>query len=202
MTIILITSTVFVILALLFYKQIHQFKAILYVVAAFIALASHEEANIVSLGYVTFGIFLVVMFSGALSKGLIRKRLFMVRAEYAVIGTILLLPHGLGYIGYYLDEVPLSSATLTFYIGIVALLVAIPLFITSFQYIRKKMNYKSWKRLHLAAYLFYLVVFIHLLLMNNDRFFMYLAIGVFYIILKSKDWYTMIKKARMKKQNV
>lgn len=46
----------------------------------------------------------------------------------------------------------------------------IPLFITSFMKVRKKMNAKTWKKLQRWAYLFYLLAYLHvfILLVNKD----------------------------------
>ena len=58
---------------------------------------------------------------------------------------------------------PLKPLYLTYLIvGIIAFLVMIPLFITSFKKIRIKMKYPEWKKLQRFAYLFYLLVYIKL----------------------------------------
>ena len=194
MTVILLTAIISVILALLFYKQIHEYKIILYVFFGLLALVVHESGNIITLGFVPFGIFLVVMFAGTLNKGVYRKRLFMVRAEYAIIGFILLLPHAIGYIEIYLDEVFPQLLSLSQVMGILSFVIMIPLAITSFQIIRKKFTYKQWKKLHTAAYYAYLAVFIHLLVLNNERFLYYLAITIVYVLLKAPDIYKIFQK--------
>ena len=197
MTVILVTALISVILAFLFYKQIHTYKFILYVIAAVIGIAVHDDSNIITLGYIPLAMFLVVMYSGILNKGKLRKRLFMVRAEYAILATILLLPHGLGYLLYFLDEIDFKNWGLSFFVGFITLLFIIPLFITSFQSIRKKMNYKQWKSLHRLAYIIYTLIFIHLLLLQNERFFIYLSIYILYFIFKMPD---LIKDYKKKKQ--
>lgn len=200
MTIVLLTALISVILALLLYKQIHEYKVILYLFFGLLGLVVHESGNIITLGYVPFGLFLVVMFTGVLNKGLIRKRLARVRAEYAIIGFILLLPHAIGYIEIYLDEIFPTLASVSQIIGVIAFLIMIPLTVTSFQSIRKKFTYKQWKSLHQAAYFAYLGVFIHLLLLNNERFFYYLAITIVYIVLKIPDIYKQLKKRAQQKE--
>ena len=187
MTVILITALTSVILAFVFYKQIHQYKFVLYVIAAVIGIAIHDDANIITLGYVPLAMFLVVMYSGVLNKGKLRKRLFMVRAEYAILATILLLPHGLGYLLYFLDEIDFKNWGISFFVGFVTLLFIVPLFITSFQSIRKKMKYKQWKSLHRTAYIVYTLIFAHLLLLQNERFYIYLSIYGLYVLFKIPD---------------
>jgi DMSO/TMAO reductase YedYZ heme-binding membrane subunit len=192
MTIILTTSIISVFLAFYLYKPIHKYRYPIYAVVAIISLIAAEDANIINMGYVPFGVFLVVMYAGVLEKGLLRKRLFMVRAEYAVIATIFLLPHAFGYLGFFLEDADILKAPINFYFGLLSAIVAVPLFVTSFQFIRRRMNYKDWKRLHKAAYLFYNLVMIHLILLFNDRLWMYVSVYALYLILKVPSWITMI----------
>ena len=198
MTIVLLTVFIFVTAGLLFSKQIRKLHYGLYVFAGIIALVI-DEANIISLGYVPFGIFLVVMFTGALDKGIISKKFNTVRAEYAIIGFIMLLPHALGYLLYFLDEFSLFDIPLSFYPGVIATLVFIPLTITSFRFIRKLMKYQDWKKVHRYAYLGYSTIFLHLLLIDNERFYMYLGIYITYVILRIPDMIKYYKKIKAKK---
>lgn len=184
MTIILATATVTTVLALFLYKPIHKYKYVLFGVTAVLALIFHEEANLVSLGYVPFGIFMVVMLAGALDKGLIRKRLFMVRAELSIVAAILIAPHAFGYLEYYLDDVGLLNANLSFLMGVLSVLMLIPLFITSFRFIRQKMTYKQWSALHKSAYMFYVLVGLHLIMIQNERMWLYIGLFGTYFILK------------------
>lgn len=184
MTIILITALLCTLISFFLYKEIRKYSLFIYGVFIVASFFIGEESNIISLGYVPFGIFLVVMYSGVLEKGLLRKRLFMVRKELAIIASILVLPHGLGYLEYYLEDIGIFNGDVSFYIGIISILVMIPLTITSFGYIRKKFTYKSWKKVHLLAYPFYLLVGLHLILISNDRQMMYIIIFGVYFILK------------------
>jgi len=196
MTISLVTAIISVILAYFFYKQIHKYNYFIFGIFAIVALAFHDSGNGITLGFIPFGLFLVVIFTGTLNKGVIRKRLAMVRAEYAIIATILLLPHALGYIEIYLDEVFPELATLSQIIGVIAFVLIVPLFVTSFQFIRKKMSYKTWKTLHKAGYVIYGLIWVHLLLLQNERFYLYLVIGVLYIATRVIDFITIQNKKR------
>lgn len=197
MTIILLTAFTTTILSYLLYKSIHRYKYIIYVIVAIIALLLREDANPVSLGYIPFGVFMVVMLSGALDKSVLRKRLFMVRAELSVIASILLLPHALGYLEYYLDEVGLVHADVSFLFGVLSVLIVLPLFVTSFRFIRKHMTFKQWRKLHLFAYLFYLLIGLHLILIQNDRMWLYIILFSTYFTLKL----SVLLPVYMKKQN-
>ena len=81
MTIILLTAFLTIVVSFIFYKQLRQYH---YFVYAFVGLLTliigGESANVVSMGYVPFGIFIVVMITGVMDKGIIKKRLLMVRA--------------------------------------------------------------------------------------------------------------------------
>lgn len=196
MTIILLTAFITVILSYFFYKPIYKYNIFLYLITVLIAVVFHEDANLITLGYIPFGIFLVVMYSGVLDKGNLRKRLFMVRAELAVIGSILIAPHAFGYLEYFLEDIGLSNANFSFFIGFISVLIMAPLTVTSIQYIRRKMNYKEWKKLHLLAYLFYLLVGLHLIFIDNSRQDLYIIIFSIYFILKG----SMLIPAYLEKQ--
>lgn len=181
MSIILTTAIMTVMISLVLYKPIHKYKWFLYSIAVIISIIAMEDANVLSLGYIPFGIFLVVMYTGVLDKGVIRKRLSMVRAELAITASILLVPHAYGYLEYFLDDIGFINSSISFYFGILAVLLIIPLFITSFQYIRRKMNYKQWKHLHRYAYIIYAIIGCHLILIQNDRMWLYLIVfGLYY----------------------
>jgi DMSO/TMAO reductase YedYZ heme-binding membrane subunit len=54
------------------------------------------------------------------------------------------------------------------------------------------MKGKTWKNLHKLSYLFYLLVGLHLVFMNNDRIFFY--IGIFAVYLITRIWTYFEKK--------
>ncbi|MFH2116819.1 MAG: hypothetical protein ABII85_02105 [Bacillota bacterium] len=144
MTILLILTAVWIIFNYFFYKLIHQYKIYLFVLAGIIgAISLTQEINIINLGYVGLSFFLAVMFTGVADKGNVKKSLIATRAEMAILGTIFISVHGLKFIGFALDYDFILSAPLYFYIGVISLALAIPLFTTSFIIIRKKMNGKN-----------------------------------------------------------
>lgn len=190
----LIFITMISLVSYLFPRTIHKYNYVFYGIAAFIALLSgFDYSNIITLGYLPLSFIMVVMYTGVLDKGTFRKHLSMVRAENAIIGIILLVPHGLGYIEYYLEYASLIDSPVPL-IGIASFSIAVPLFITSFPIIRKKFKYKEWKQIHLLAYLFYILVFVHLLLINNSRILIYIILFGIYIILKGFELLKRYKK--------
>lgn len=44
--------------------------------------------------------------------------------------------------------------------------IMIPLFITSFKSVRRKMSAKNWKKLQRAAYVFYALIYVHIMLLS------------------------------------
>lgn len=198
MTILLTLTALLFIINYFFYKRIHQFNYYLYGIAIIIGIFSlTQEVNIINLGYVGFSFFILVMYSGALDKGMIKKSLVATRAEMAILGTIFITVHGIKFLLYAFDYGILFRSPLYFYVGIIALALASPLFITSFMFIRKKMNGKDWKRLHRFAYVFYFAVAMHLILMQNDRMYSYIGIFGLYFVLRI---WTMIDNRMAKKK--
>jgi len=182
------------ILSITFPKLIHKYNYFIYALAGVIALIfSGEDPNIINLGYIPLSFMIVVMYTGIFQKGFIKKRLMTVRAENAIIGIILLIPHSLGFLEYFLDYGGFFDNIVPL-LGVSAFILAIPLFITSFQFIRKKFKYTEWKYIHKLAYPFYMLLFLHLAIINNDRLPTYLMIFGLYFILKYYDSYKVKKK--------
>lgn len=185
MTIILSFAALWVVLNYFLYKYIHKYRTYIYIVAGIIsAISLTQEVNIINLGYVGFSFFLAVMFTGVVDKSNVKKSMVATRAEMAILGTIFIIVHGIKYLVYAWDFNFLFSAPLYFYIGVFSLVVSIPLFLTSFIQIRKKINGKVWKKLHKLSYLFYLSVGLHLILIWNDRKFFYIGIFGLYFVFK------------------
>jgi len=202
--IMLILVSLLLIISLLIPKKIHKYNYYIYAVAFIVSLVTvGEEANIFSLGYVPLSFFIVVMYTGVFERGKIKKRLMTVRAENAVLGSIFLIPHAYGFLEFLIDEGKLLTNIVPV-LGLFSLIAIIPLFFTSFRFIRKQFSYKEWKKLHELAYVFYLLLFLHLIFLNNSRFLSYIIIfGVFFTLKaydKSKEY--LKKKTKLKKKMV
>jgi len=122
---------------------------------------------LITSGHLSLAIFLLVMFTGVLKKNSkAKKSLSLVRGELAVIGFIFLLPHAFARLALALSGYNMS--------GLFAFIIFIPLVITSFMFVRKRMNPKHWKNLHKLAYVAYFLIYMHLAFnvsMNpNNRF--------------------------------
>lgn len=110
-----------------------------------------------SLGVVTplgIGLITIVMFIGVLPKSKIVIELYKIRAELSIIGATLLVAHGMMRLGRasnsfssFLDG-EFSLRILAFaIIGPIILLLLILPWLTSFQFIRKRIKPKTWKLL-------------------------------------------------------
>ena len=148
-------------------------------------------------GNFSIAFFILVMFAGALSpRWKVTKKLLSIRAEAAILGTILIIPHGVMYsvrfIVKLLNNKPITTLYIVYLIiGLIAFIIMIPLFITSLKKVRSKMKYVEWKRLQRWAYPFYVLIYIHIVLsiFNDDEFdiiklSIYTVVFVSYFILK------------------
>lgn len=132
--------------------------AVWFVLAAIIALRGKQFVTPFVKGYVGFAFFYVVMITGALNpKWKLTKKLRSVRAPYSILGFVLLMSHPLNYMAEVLSkqrDIP--------YFGVAAFLIMVPLFITSYLTIRKKMKAQTWVKLQRWAYPVYALILVHL----------------------------------------
>ena len=153
-------------MALAYYlaPQILKYRKQLYVgvwfvLAAIIALRGKPFVTPFVKGFVGFAFFYVVMITGALNPSWkLTKKLRSVRAPYSILGFVLLMSHPLNYVAEVLSkqrDIP--------YFGVAAFLIMVPLFITSYMAIRKKMKAQTWVKLQRWAYPVYALMLIHLL---------------------------------------
>lgn len=155
---------ILVLIAYVHTKQILKHKLVLYVIAWIlvgIIVAFNDLPFLTPFikGFVGFAFLYVVMIAGALNpKWKLTMRLKSVRTPYSIIGFTILIAHPLSYATEILSrsrEVP--------WFGIAAFLVMIPLFITSYITIRKKIKPATWVKLQKWAYLSYALIFVHLI---------------------------------------
>lgn len=116
-------------------------------------------------------IFVIVMYTGALKNGSkLMKILMPIRAELSIIASILTLAHNIVFGRYHFVTLftnPKSMSInmlLAAIISVILIVIMLPLMITSFPSIRKKMKYKSWKKLQRLAYIFYGLIYVHVML--------------------------------------
>ncbi len=127
---------------------------------------------ILSKGTLATAFFVIVMYTGALpgKSGLVRK-LMPIRAELSIIATILTLGHNIAFGITYFRMMFVASATMPknqFIAGVLSIImmaIMIPLCITSFKSVRSKMKGRTWKKLQRLAYVFYALIYCHVLIL-------------------------------------
>lgn len=153
---------------------------ILSVITLFTIVPFIEETLVT--GYLGLAFYIVVMFAGAFPrKSQMSKKLRSVRKEYSIYGFVVLIPHVTIYLLSFID-----GSLLWEIFGVVATALMIPLFVTSFTFIKKKMTIKKWMVLQKYAYLVYLLIFIHLIRVSApSHAVIYIIIFSSYISLKA-----------------
>lgn len=125
--------------------------------------------NIYKRGVLGYVLFLVVMFLGVIKKDKkFNLELISIRGQISIIASIASLCHlfiyGYAFIKKFLmDEKIDILYVFLFLTSFILLLILIPLFITSFIKIRKKMNPIKWKKLQSYAHIFYFLLFINVI---------------------------------------
>ena len=109
------------------------------------------------------------MFAGAFKAGTKgAKKLMPIRAELAIVASLLTITHLISYGFLYIKRLITGSISPTqktvTILAIPLVILLIPLAVTSFKKIRKKMDPKKWKKLQRFAYGFYLLLYVHILL--------------------------------------
>jgi len=117
------------------------------------------------------GFFTIVMFIGVLdTETNTRKLLAPIRAELSILASILSIGHVINYGEAYLGQLLYNTQNMpslrisTTIIAIILVVLLIPLAITSLKIVRKKMNQQKWKGLQRLSYLFYGLIFVHVVL--------------------------------------
>lgn len=123
-------------------------------------------------GSLATALFIIVMYLGVVpKKHWIFKNFRGIRGQLSIIASILILVHNVSML-WYVKPIFMKGGTIALVFRFVTittllmLLLLIPLFITSFICIHKKMKEKTWKKLQRLAYPFYTLIYIHVLLGN------------------------------------
>ena len=183
----LIISLIIVALFIYFLKgSLKKHAGIYYIGAAVISIAvfligflpmplflKNNILGIFAKGSLGTAMFVAVMYAGALPKGnKLIAPLMKIRGELSITAAILVLCHNFTYgITYFkmlfIKPEALSATQLTAaIISLVLIIIMIVLTVTSFQAVRKKMQAKKWKQLQRTAYVFYGLMYVHIMLIN------------------------------------
>ena len=183
----LIISLIIVALFIYFLKDsLKKYANIFYIGAAVISIAvflleflpmhlfvKNNILGIFAKGSIGTAMFVVVMYTGALPKGnKLIAPLMKIRGELSITAAILVLCHnftyGMTYFRMLFTKTSLLSATqlAAAVISLVLIAIMIVLTVTSFPSVRKKMQAKKWKQLQRTAYVFYGLMYVHIMLIN------------------------------------
>ena len=173
----LISLGIAILFVVLFDKPLRKHPAPFYAGSAIIALAATAVSwsgaalpagfaaylwPVLARGGLAGALFVLVMFAGAFPNGSAPiKKLMPIRGQLSIVASILTLGHNAAYGKIYFVRLFANPASLPFnqllaaICSVLMLIVMLPLFVTSFSCVRKKMNPKKWKRLQRSAYVFY-----------------------------------------------
>lgn len=183
----LIISLIIVALFIYFLKgSLKKHAGIYYIGAAVISIAvflleflpmplfvKNNILGIFAKGSIGTAMFVAVMYAGALPKGSkLIAPLMKIRGELSITAAILVLCHnftyGMTYFRMLFTKTSLLSATqlAAAVISLVLISIMLVLTVTSFPSVRKKMQAKKWKQLQRTAYVFYGLMYVHIMLIN------------------------------------
>ena len=172
--------------------------------------------KIMQRGVLAGSLFIWVMLAPVLPKSFSgRKTIYLLRGEIAICASLITLAHNLAFGGKYFGALFLGQGHISLMelhaaiVSCLMILLLIPLTITSFQTVRRKMQAKTWKRLQNWSYLFYLLLYLHIFFIyqgalirgKGEYFFtlmLYSFIFGFYGFLRIRQ-YRVQKETREKK---
>lgn len=178
----ILLSSLVTVLAFTLNKQIRKYFKYILPASIVLAVALYLAGlDIVTMGFLGLAFFVVVMYGGAFPrKSKTSKIIRSIRKEYSILGFVFLAPHAFEYLLQFLN----GTFSWEWY-GVVGFIIMIPLFITSFSVVKKKMDTKTWFKLQRFAYVVYLLIFVHLLVIGQaDHIPVYIAIFGVYTFLK------------------
>ena len=147
------------------YRNLFKKAYILYILALVIVALSvyfftYDWVKYIEKGLIGYAFLLVVMITGTLpSKWALTINLKINRGVFSILAFILISPHAIYHV------LGFSSGVNLF--GIVAYVLMIPLTIISFKVVRKEIEVKDWIMIQKAAYIIYLALFVHLLMVAS-----------------------------------
>lgn len=185
--------------------------------AAVVILAQYRIENeimqkyiiaVFSKGSVATAFWCVVMFAGALpQKSTFRKRLMPSRGELSIFSALLTLSHIVTYAVIYIKRLinpdfdPQTDFIATCAVVILLLCIMIPLTVMSFKKVRSKMKPKTWKNIQRTAYLFFALIYVHVLVLylprairGTDGYLLtvtvYTAVWALYLVMRLRKYFT------------
>lgn len=222
----IIALLIAVIFTLLCEKPLKKYPYIFYAAAIIITILSsilaqnHISSQFINtyiIGLFTRGAFptalwIIVMWIGAMPNGSAAiKKIMPIRGELSIFAAILTLGHNIGYGKVYFVRLLTNADKMSYnqivasILTIIMLIIMIPLTIMSFKQIRRKMNAKLWKKIQRTAYLFYALIYVHVMVLiyplaksGRDGYLLniivYTAVFIGYAVCRIRKWLIVSKK--------
>lgn len=154
--------------------------------------------NFFKRGALSTALFIVVMYLGALdgTHPAVRK-LMEVRGELSILACTLTLGHNIIYgmkhfVALFTNPWEMKpNVLIAAILSLIMIAVMIPLMVTSFKAVRGKMQASGWKRLQRLAYVFFALIYVHVMVLfvpKADKklvdIVIYTAIFALYLLLR------------------
>ena len=226
----LISLTIALFVAIILDKPLKKCPAAFYISAAVLTVASvvisksditvssrfirDYVLGMFSRGAIGAAFWAVVMWAGAFPNGSAPiKKLMPIRGELSITAAILTFAHiitfGMTYISNLIDGRTSSDFVITSIASLAMVFIMTPLTVMSFKKIRKKMNAKTWKKIQRLAYIFYALIYIHIMVLfipkaqkGREGYFLsilvYSAVFVGYAVMRIRKYYITNKKPEKK----
>ncbi len=158
-------------------------------------------------GTLAAALWAVVMWLGALPRSWRAplKRLMPVRGQLSIISAILTLGHAVGFGISWFPRWLSRADGLNFTVCVLLSAIMLPLTVLSVRKIRARMNGKRWKRIQRLAYVFYVLIPVHVFALNAARakngrdgalfsLTVYAAVFGGWAVCRLHKWYVTAKK--------
>ena len=154
--------------------------------------------------------FMIVMFLGVVTThNKYTRKLMSIRGEMSIIGCFAALCHNVAFGIRYFVEFFTNASKMNVYtktatiISLILIAMMIPLMITSFKCVRKKMKAKNWKNLQKLAYPFFYLIYVHLMVLFMHKpekhmlsIVLYTVIYMLYTVLRIRKCLITKKRQR------
>lgn len=157
-------------------------------------------------GIVGSSLLIVVMFTGALdTSSMIARKLRSIRKELSIMGSYLILFHILCYTVSFIPKFFTLSmqwqwVTIS---GLLATMLLVPLLITSYNRVRQALPRGMWKKIQRWSYLFYFLVYAHMVIanisehaINVEKVSVYTLVFIIYTLCRLNIYRTKARKKR------
>ncbi len=181
----LISIVVCLVFGFAFEKNIRKYPKVWYgisiAVSALVVFLPEEQIPVLLVpifrdylkrGTIATALFVLVMYAIVMPpKSKFQRMLMTNRRDFAIMGAFMIFIHNISYGKYYYvalftqPGILRTNQLLAAIVSVVLVILLIPLTITSFPSVRKKMTGGRWKKFQRWSYLFYGLIYIHVALL-------------------------------------